>query len=281
MSSSFTSEQGNTFSNNLNITSSEGTPLYEIKITDPSSGAIFNESGIDVFVRVSASSAQQQTTALLVTLTSDVGIITPETGTSLTTASEFAKFELFGDGTEGAGFVTASFTDVDGNIYEDVISVEMVTNGQGVLAVAVAGIDPSKIAFISTTPETIALKGAGDDNARPEQSAVMFRVSDRSGTAVSGQTVTFNLSAESGGAALESVTGTADADGNVVAIVNSGLIPASIRVEARILGSQNAGLGALSSELAVSSGVPVSSRFNLGSPPIKQPAAQALISAKC
>ena len=51
----------------------------------------------------------------------------------------------------------------------------------------------------------------------------MFRVSDRSGTAVSGQTVTFNLSAESGGAALESVTGTADADGNVVAIVNSEL----------------------------------------------------------
>ena len=85
-----------------------------------------------MFVRVSASSAQQQTTALLVTLTSDVGIITPETGTSLTTASEFAKFELFGDGTEGAGFVTASFTDVDGNIYEDVISVdECVTNGQG------------------------------------------------------------------------------------------------------------------------------------------------------
>ena len=262
VSSSFTSEQGNTFSNNLNITSSEGTPLYEIKITDPSSGAIFNESGIDVFVRVSASSAQQQTTALLVTLTSDVGIITPETGTSLTTASEFAKFELFGDGTEGAGFVTASFTDVDGNIYEDVISVEMVTNGQGGGGGS-GGIDPSKIAFISTTPETIALKGAGDDSARPEQSAVMFRVSDRSGMAVSGQTVTFNLSAESGGAALESVTGTADADGNVVAIVNSGVIPASIRVEARILGSQNAGLGALSSELAVSSGVPVSSRFNL------------------
>ena len=262
VSSSFTSEQGNTFSNNLNITSSEGTPLYEIKITNPSSGAIFNESGIDVFVRVSASSTQQQTTALLVTLTSDVGIITPETGTSLTTASEFAKFELFGDGTEGAGFVTASFTDVDGNIYEDVISVEMVTNGQGGGGGS-GGIDPSKIAFISTTPETIALKGAGDDNARPEQSAVMFRVSDRSGTAVSGQTVTFNLSAESGGAALESVTGTADADGNVVAIVNSGVIPASIRVEARILGSQNAGLGALSSELAVSSGVPVSSRFNL------------------
>ncbi len=203
MSSSFTSEQGNTFSNNLNITSSEGTPLYEIKITDPSSGAIFNESGIDVFVRVSASSAQQQTTALLVTLTSDVGIITPETGTSLTTASEFAKFELFGDGTEGAGFVTASFTDVDGNIYEDVISVEMVTNGQGGGS---GGIDPSKIAFISTTPETIALKGAGGDSARPEQSAVMFRVTlISSGTAVSGQTVTFNLSAESGGAALESV----------------------------------------------------------------------------
>ena len=260
VTASYTSGQGNTFTNNLNITASEGTPIYEIKITDPSSGVIFNESGVDVFVRVRASNSEQQTTALLVTLTSDVGIITPETGTSLTTASEFAKFELFGDGTEGAGFVTASFTDVDGNIYEDVISVEMVTNGQGGGS---GGIDPSKIAFISTTPETIALKGAGDDNARPEQSAVMFRVSDRSGRAVSGETVTFNLSAENGGAALESVTGTADADGNVVAIVNAGVIPASIRVEARILGSQNAGVGALSSELAISSGVPVSSRFNL------------------
>jgi hypothetical protein len=258
VTASYTSGQGNTFTNNLNITASEGTPIYEIKITDPSSGVIFNESGVDVLVRVRASNIEQQTTALLVTLTSDVGIITPETGTALTTASEFAKFELFGDGTEGAGFLTASFTDVDGNIYEDIISVMMRTNRQGS-----GGVDPSKITFTSTTPETIALKGAGDDNGRPEQSAVMFRVSDRSGRAVSGETVTFNLSAESGGAALESVTGTADADGNVVAIVNSGVIPTSIRVEARILGSQNAGLGTLSSELAVSSGVPVSSRFNL------------------
>ena len=260
VTTSFTSEQGNTFSNNLNITSSEGTPLYEIKITDPSSGAIFNESGIDVFVRVSASNAQQQTTALLVTLTSDVGIITPETGTSLTTASEFAKFELFGDGTEGAGFVTASFTDVDGNIYEDVISVEMVTNGQGGGS---GGIDPSKIVFISTVPNTIALKGAGDDNRRPERSTVMFRVSDRSDRAVSGETVAFNLSADSGHAALKSVTGTTDANGNVVAIVNSGLMPTSFRVEARILEPQSGGRRAISSALTVSSGVPVSSRFNL------------------
>ena len=173
-----------------------------------------------MFVRVSASSAQQQTTALLVTLTSDVGIITPETGTSLTTASEFAKFELFGDGTEGAGFVTASFTDVDGNIYEDVISGR---NGhQWARRAGSGGIDPSKIAFISATPETIALKGAGGDTRALSNRRSCSECSDRSGTAVSGQTVTFNLSAESGGAALESVTGTADADGNVVAIVNSG-----------------------------------------------------------
>ena len=258
VTASYTSGQGNTFTNNLNITASEGTPFYEIKITDPSSGAIFNESGIDVFVRVRASNSEQQTTALLVTLTSDVGIITPETGTALTTASEFAKFELVGDGTEGAGFLTASFTDVDGNIYEDVISVMMTTNVQ-----ASGGIDPNKIVFISTLPETIALKGAGEDSGLPERSTVMFKVTDGSNLGISGETVSFSLSSTNGGAALKSVTGITDAEGTVVAIVNSDAIPTPVRVKARIQAPRIGNIEALSSALSISSGVPVSSRFNL------------------
>ena len=75
--------------------------------------------------------------------------------------------------------------------------------------------------------------------------------------------MTFSLSTDLGGVALQSITGTSDADGNVIAIVNSGTLPTPVRVEATTTVAQLGDITALSPVLNVSSGVPVDSRFNL------------------
>lgn len=254
---SYTSEEGNSFTNSINVTASQGTPLYELRITTPTSGASFTEAGIDVRVNLSASIAGQNR-ARLITLASDVGIITPDNNSALTNSSGNADFVLTGDGSTGSGFMTATFVDEDGNVYEDVVSVTMNTSGLGG-----GGTDPSKIEFVSATPETIALKGSGGGEGLSEQSTVIFRVSDSSDEGVAGQSVSFSLSTDLGGVALQSATGTTDANGNVVAVVNAGTVPTPVRVEATTTVPVLGQIGALSSVLNVSAGVPVANRFNL------------------
>ena len=253
----YSSEAGNTFTNGINVTASRGSPLYTVRITEPVSGQDFDETGIDVTVNV-ATSAGIQNRALVVTLSSDVGIVTPDNGAALTDSNGNASFRLTGNGSTGAGFLTATFTDADGNTYEDVVSVTMSTSGIGG-----GGTDPSKITFVSATPETIALKGSGGGDGLTEQATVIFQVTDSSDTGVPGQAVSFRLSTDLGGVALQDAAGTTDANGNVVAVVNSGSLPTPVRVEARTTVPEIGEIGALSTVLNVSSGVPVNSRFVL------------------
>ena len=110
--------------------------------------------------------------------------------------------------------MTASLTDSDGNTYEDSISVYMFSSG--------STIDPpSKVIFVSAAPETVVLKGSGGATGLSEKSLVTFKVTDSSGAAASGQTVTFSLSTDLGGVALDSTSATTDSAGNAVAVVNS------------------------------------------------------------
>ena len=111
--------------------------------------------------------------------------------------------------------MTASLTDSDGNTYEDSISVYMFSSG--------STIDPpSKMIFVSAAPETVALKGSGGATGLSEKSLVTFKVTDSSSAAASGQTITFSLSTDLGGVALDSTSATSDSAGNGVAVVNSG-----------------------------------------------------------
>ena len=67
------------------------------------------------------------------------------------------------------------FTDADGNVYEDSISVYMFTSGTGG-----GGTDPSKMTFVSADPETIVLRGSGGGTGLSEQSVVTFKITDSS-----------------------------------------------------------------------------------------------------
>lgn len=229
---------------------------YQLRIVSPSSGETFDESGIDITVNVS-NSGSNQNAARVIALTSEVGFVEPDNNQALTDEAGNASFRLVGDGTTGAGVVTASFTDPEGNIYEDVISVTMISTGIGG-----GGSDPSKIIFVSATPETMALKGSGGGTGISEQAAVVFQVTDSSENGVGGQAVTFELSTDLGGISLQNLSGTTDADGNVTAIVNSGALPTPVRVEARTTVPQLGTIGALSPVLNVSSGIPADGRLN-------------------
>ena len=253
---SFTSAEGNTFSNSINVTASRGAPLYTINITAPQSGASFDETGVDVTVNVQSTQATQR--ALIVSLTSEVGIVSPQNGKALTNSLGNANFRLTGDGGTGAGLLTATFTDQDGNEYQDAIAVNMGSSGVGG-----GGGEASKIVFVSATPTTIALKGSGGGTGISEQAAVVFKVTDSTDIGIGGQDVSFSLSTDLGGIDLQNTTGTSDAQGNVTAIVNSGTLPTPVRVEATTVVPQLGEIFALSPVLNVSSGVPVDSRFNI------------------
>ena len=253
---SYTSEEGNTFSNSINVTASQGTPLYSLDIQQ-ASGTQFDETGVAISVRLTSSSGSVANQ--VVALSTEVGLIEPDNKQDLTDALGNAGFTLTGDGSTGAGVVTASFTDADGNVYEDSISVYMFTSGTGG-----GGTDPSKMTFVSADPETIALRGSGGGTGLSEQSVVTFKITDSSDVGVPGQVVTFNLSTSLGGvsfdrdSAVTQTTGTTDANGEVIVTVYSGTLPTPVRVTATF-----GDFIVLSDTLNVSSGIPVANRFNL------------------
>ena len=76
--------------------------------------------------------------------------------------------------------------------------------------------------FVSAAPETVALKGSGGATGLSEKSLVTFKVTDSSSAAASGQTITFSLSTDLGGVALDSTSASTDSAGKAVAVVNSG-----------------------------------------------------------
>ena len=269
---SFTSEEGNTFTNSINVTASQGTPLYSIRITEPTSGQSFDEEGIDVKVNVTASSFTQNR-ALLISLSSEVGIIFPDNGQALTDSNGNASFRLLGDGSTGAGLLTATFSDADGLSYQDSITVSMATKGT-------PDVGSNRLLFIDAEPTTIAIKGSGGGSVLQENATVTYQVVDEEGQGVEGVEVSFSLTTDLGGVRIRGAAGgvftdLSNADGEVQITVESGTLPTPVRVQAtaEFLPPD---VFVLSDTLNVSVGIPVTDRFNIykpGSSPCLTPVA--------
>ncbi|WP_435219523.1 beta strand repeat-containing protein [Luminiphilus sp. nBUS_07] len=252
----YTSAEGNTFSNSLNVTSSQGAPLYGLDITSPASGSNFDEDGVDVVVKLTAS-ATSSVRAQLIALATTVGSISPSNGQALTDSDGNANFQIIGDGTTGAGLLTATFTDTDGNIYEDVTSVSMEAKDLPE--------NKLRLLFVSAAPTTIAIKGSGGGAGTQETSIVSYQVLDSEGAGVAGAAVQFTLTTDLGGVALETATDTTDAQGIVRAVVESGTLPTPVRVKACLTNDCNDPSYplVLSDTLTIAVGVPVASRYNI------------------
>ncbi len=117
----------------------------------------------------------------------------------------------------------------------------------------------NSITFTSASPSVIYLKGSGN----VESSTVKFEVVDTAGNPLPGQVVTLNLSTFAGGLMLNqgaaAVTQTSDSNGFVTVIVNSGTVPTPVRVTASLAN----GASTVSSNLAVLTGLPTQTGFQL------------------
>ncbi len=117
----------------------------------------------------------------------------------------------------------------------------------------------NSITFSSASPAVIYLKGSGN----VESSTVKFQVVDTAGNPLPGQVVTLNLSTFAGGLLLNqgtaAVTQTSDSNGYVTVIVNSGTVPTPVRVTATLA----SGASTVSSNLAVLTGLPTQTGFQL------------------
>jgi hypothetical protein len=117
----------------------------------------------------------------------------------------------------------------------------------------------NSITFTSATPAVIYLKGSGN----VESSTVKFQVVDTANNPLPGQVVTLNLSTFAGGLTLDqgtsAVSQTSDSNGYVTVIINSGTVPTPVRVTAA-LGN---GASTVSSNLAVLTGLPTQTGFQL------------------
>jgi hypothetical protein len=252
----YTSAEGNTFSNSLNVTSSQGTPLYSLNISEPTSGSDFDEDGVDVEIKLTTD-ATSTVEAQIIALATTVGSISPSNGQALTDSDGNANFRLIGDGTTGAGLLTATFTDADGNIYEDVTSVSMEAKDLPE--------NKLRLLFVSAAPTTIAIKGSGGGAGTQETAVVSYQVLDSEGVGVADAAVQFTLTTDLGGVALETATDTTDAQGIVRAVVQSGTLPTPVRVQACLTNDCNDPSYplVLSDTLTIAVGVPVATRYNI------------------
>jgi len=130
----------------------------------------------------------------------------------------------------------------------------------GSLALSLTSPTVSAIAFVSSSPDTIFLKGSG----YVENSNVKFRVNDASGNGVPEQLVEFEPTTLAGGLLLEGqqgkVTKKTDANGEVLVRVNAGTVPTPMRVKATLVGST---ISTVSSNLSIAVGLPSQQFFSL------------------
>ncbi len=130
-------------------------------------------------------------------------------------------------------------------------------SASGSLTIAPATV--GSIIFVSATPSSIALKGAGT-STMPETAVVKFQVLDSQNNALPNRAVDFALNTSIGGVALTDSSDTSDSSGYVEAIVNSGTVATSVRVTATVASSS---ISTQSSNLTITTGLPDQDSFSL------------------
>jgi hypothetical protein len=162
--------------------------------------------------------------------------------------------------TTSNGLATSTYL-AKGCIGDDVIQVNATIGGTNLSATGLVNVlqaDAGSIAFVSATPEHIAILGTGGD----ESSIVIFKVLDVNGDPINDRDVTFELSTDLGGINISPLTATTNANGEVQTVVNSGTVSTSIRVKATITGSDPI-ISSQSNTLVLSTGIPDQDSFSL------------------
>jgi hypothetical protein len=159
--------------------------------------------------------------------------------------------------TTSTGSINATYA-AKGCSGTDVVTATATVANQSVSATATLTITAASIGsiqFVSATPTTIGLKGTGLN----ETSTVVFKVTDSTGGARAGVSVSFALNTTVGGMSLSPATATSAADGTVQTVVSAGTVHTVVRVTASIA---SPALSTQSSQLTVTTGLPASASFS-------------------
>lgn len=169
---------------------------------------------------------------------------TYELDTGVTTVNGVATSTFTADGCTGSVTLTASIEEIGG----------VTATG----AITIAAASPNTIEFVSTIPESISFRNTGTDQAE-----ITFRVLNDSGNPASSELVSFELSTDVGGIALQNTSALSQSDGEVVARVTAGSVPTPVQVIASIdLGGGNI-VSTVSNVLTISTGLPDQDSFSL------------------
>jgi hypothetical protein len=262
----FTTDSGNTFSNSIAFTSERAQSSYTIDIIQPSGSTFSNETPLTVDVELTADGAPLPNA--IITLSSDVGIIEPSSSTSLTNSTGRASFNLTGDGSTGAGTLTATYT-VNGGSVTDEITVQMLS------AAEENNFDRVSLTFVNASPINIALRGTGGGTGLEERSEVTFKLTGPSGNPVTGQAVQFYLSTELGGIELLDTDVLSNGAGEATATIWAGKLPTPVRVIAETeqtpLDATEDLMRVFSDVLSISSGIASQARFTVSAETLNPP----------
>jgi hypothetical protein len=132
-------------------------------------------------------------------------------------------------------------------------------NGSATATVALAPSQVGSIEFVSASPANIGLAGTG----RNETSVVTFRVRDQAGGPRPNATVNFTLDTSVGGISRTPTSAVTGPDGTVQTTVKSGSVATTVRVTAATQGASGATISTTSSQLTVTTGLPVQNRFSI------------------
>lgn len=166
------------------------------------------------------------------------------------------------------GVATASYSDRGCGV-ADVITASVTLGGTTVTKPGTLTVLPAaagSLKFLTANTTNIALKGTGGFG-RQEFSTLTFQVMDVTGNPVSGKQIDF-LFADTmrtdtvGGLTLSPSSATSAADGTITTLVTAGTIPTSVRVIARVQGTE---ITTLSNILVISTGVPDKAHISLSS----------------
>ncbi|OGU16140.1 MAG: hypothetical protein A2076_05735 [Geobacteraceae bacterium GWC2_53_11] len=136
------------------------------------------------------------------------------------------------------------------------ITLKAATSSSGVTVTSPA---VNSISFVSASPTSISLKGAGGAG-NTETSIITFLVKDVTGQPLSRQTVDFTLDTSVGGLSLIPSSAVSDVKGAVKTIVNAGITSTPVKVTATVRGTS---ISSKSDQLIVSTGLPSQDGFSV------------------
>jgi hypothetical protein len=228
-------------------------------------GSAFHAGVLDVGLTSAQTLSAGGTTNLTATLVqSDQSLYTGSVSVTFSSACLAAGTAIIQGGATVAtttGSVVVTYV-AQGCAPTDTITARATVGGNALSAtgsLTIAQATVGSIIFVSATPSSVALKGAGT-TTMPETSRVKFQVLDSQNNPLPAKGVTFSLNTSVGGVALSQTTATSDSSGFVEAIVNSGTVATSVRVTAVVATTT---IATQSSNLTITTGLPDQDSFSL------------------